>query len=86
MRLLKAMLNRYVFSAHLNVSSISAPLMSGGSVFHSLGAATLKDLSAKVFLLVAGITSKRPSILLDLNPDLFGTSGLRRFLRYPGPH
>ena len=57
-----------------------------GNAFHSVGAATLKDLSANVFLFVAGITSKSAAYFADLSPDLDGTCCVRRDLRYSGPH
>ena len=51
-------MNRCVFGAFLNLSKSSHFLISNGRLFQITGVATLKDLDAKVFFLVDGITSK----------------------------
>ena len=48
---LKANLKRYVLRQHLKVKFESVLHRLVGSAFHSVGAATLKDLSPKVFFI-----------------------------------
>ena len=79
---LKYFLNRCVFGVDLKLSRVCACLMSLGSLFHRVGAATLKALSANV--LVHWITSKSSS-MLDLNPLLALLLLQSRDLRYSSP-
>ena len=57
-------------SSHLNLSRSLVLLMLVGSLFHSVGATCLRDLSADVFCLTMGILSKI-AMLLDLVFSLF---------------
>ena len=75
--------NKYVLSSDLNQTRVLACLTLIGRSFHKVGAATLKDLCAKVFLFVSS-TSSFLYVDSDLRPiHLVGIS-ISRFCRYSG--
>ena len=66
---LNALLNYWVFTFALKESRLSIVLIWCGRLFHSLGPATLKLLSANVLYLVLGTVSAIPGSLPDLRPS-----------------
>ena len=70
-------------SEPLNLSSVLHSLKLVGSTFHSVAAALLNDLVAKVLHLMSGTLSFSPD-LFDCILPLFGSSGLSRSMMYFG--
>ena len=78
------LVNRWVFSMLLKLSKELHFLISLGRLFHRVGVAILKDLDAKVFLLILGITNKS-DFLDDLRPCLGRVYSFSSSLKYFGP-